>query len=256
MKAKPLEGKVALVTGGSRGIGAAVAFRLAEQGASVAITYHKGAAEAEETLARIKSAGSYGVMAQADMADPVQVAALVDWAADSCGRLDILASCAGIEHFGALQDLTPDDVHDVFAINTYGQLFAAQSAARHLTADGRIILTSSLAARRTVFEHTLYAASKAAVEAMARNLSVELGQRGITINAVAPGATATDMAAANGARYQPPELGLPTAQWLSLSHALGRVATANEVAGAYVFLAGPDGAYFTGRTLPVDNCIF
>jgi 3-oxoacyl-[acyl-carrier protein] reductase len=135
-------------------------------------------------------------------------------------------------------------------------LFAAQCAAREMTDGGRIILTSSNAARRSIYEHTLYAASKAAVDAMVRCLSIELGQRGITINAVAPGATVSAMSAKNAVRYQPPGLGLPAKEWLAMSYALDRIATPSEVAGAYAFLAGDDGGYITGRTLPVEGCVF
>ncbi|MCT9083695.1 SDR family NAD(P)-dependent oxidoreductase [Streptomyces fulvoviolaceus] len=253
---RPLEGKVAVVTGGSRGIGAAVATRFAAEGASVVVGYRNAADSAQELVTRLKAQGTECLAVRADVAEPADVEALLDRTVNTFGALHVLASCAGIEHFGALPALTPEAVDRVFAVNTRGQLLAARCAAPHLTDGGRIILTSSVAARRTVHEHTLYAASKAAVEAMVRCLSVELGRRGVTINAVAPGATATDMAAENGAHYQPPDLELPTSRWLTVSHALGRIATAEEVAGAYAFLAGPDAAYVTGRTLPVDNCVF
>ena len=251
-----LHGQVAIVTGGSRGIGAAVVRRFAEDGASVVVGYRSAADAAEELVVELKAAGVESLAARADVADPAQTQALVDRTVDTFGRLDIMASCAGIEHFGALADITPATVDQVFAVNTRGQLFAAKSAAAAMTEGGRIILTSSLAARRTVFEHSLYAASKAAVEAAVRCLAVELGRRGITVNAVAPGATATDMAAENGRHYQPPDLTLPTGQWLTVSHALGRIARPDEVAGAYAFLAGKDAGYITGRTLPVDSCVF
>lgn len=256
MTASPLRGQVAVVTGGSRGIGAAVASRFADEGASVVIGYRGSAEAAQELAARFKAAGVDSLAVRADVAQPQELAGLVDRAVDTFGRLDILASCAGVEHFGPLSELTPETVDRVFAVNTRGQLLAAQYAAARMTEGGRIILTSSVAARRTVFEHTLYAASKAAVEAMVRCLSVELGRRGITVNAVAPGATATDMAAENGARYQPPDLELPLGTWLAVSHALGRIARPDEVAGAYAFLAGRDAGYITGRTLPVDSCVF
>ncbi|BFU43959.1 3-oxoacyl-ACP reductase FabG [Krasilnikovia sp. MM14-A1004] len=247
---------MAVVTGGSRGIGAAVAARYAAAGACVVIGYHRSADAAHELADQLTVAGASCIALRADVADPQQTARLINQAADTFGRLDILASCAGINHFGGLAELTPADFDHVFAVNTRGQLLAAQHAARRMGDGGRIILTSSNAARRTIFEHTLYAASKSAVEAMVRCLSVELGRRGITINAVAPGATATDMAAANAAKYQPPGMNLSATDWLALSYALGRIATPAEVAGAYVFLAGADAAYITGRTLPVEGCVF
>jgi len=254
--AQSLHDQVAVVTGGSRGIGAAVATRFAAAGARVVIGYRSSADAAEQVAARCKAAGAECLAVPADVARPEQIADLFDLAVSTFGRVDVLASCAGIEHFGPLENLDAATIDRVFAVNTRGQLLAAQHAARHMRAGGRIILTSSLAARRTVFEHTLYAASKAAVEAAVRCLAVELGRAEITVNAVAPGATATDMAAQNAVRYRPPELDLPLPDWLAVSHALGRIATAEEVAGAYLFLAGPDAAYITGRTLHADNCVF
>ncbi|MFD9698164.1 SDR family NAD(P)-dependent oxidoreductase [Lentzea sp. NPDC059081] len=256
MPSGKLDGKVAVVTGGSRGIGAAVATRFAEEGASVVIGYRSGGEEASELAAKLEGSGARCLAVKADVASPEQTSALFDRTVEAFGRMDVLASCAGINHFGGLQELTPEMANQLFGVNTQGQLFAAQQAARHMTAGGRIILTSSNASRRSIFQHTLYAASKAAVEAMVRCLSIELGQRGITINAVAPGATKTDMAAKNAVKYQPPGLGLSAEEWLSLSYALDHVATPAEVAGAYVFLAGDDAGYISGRTLQTESCVF
>src|SRR4029077_19424403 len=128
---------------------------------------------------------------------------------ESYGKLDILVSNAGIEHFGRLDEITPEDFDRVFSTNTRGQLFAVQHAARHLPEGGRIVLTSSVSATRAVFHHTLYAASKGAVNSMVLNLSPELGQRGITINAIAPGGTVTDMANTHALSYKHPLLAAP-----------------------------------------------
>ncbi|WP_328608480.1 SDR family oxidoreductase [Amycolatopsis sp. NBC_00345] len=250
--------KVALVTGGSRGIGAAVAARLAAEGAAVAIGYRGNQAAADDLVARLRADGARAFAAQADVADPEQTKALVEAAVAEFGRLDVLASCAGIEHFGALENLTPADFDRVFAVNTRGQLFAVQHAAAHLPDGGRIVLTSSVSASRAVFGHTLYASSKAAVESMVLNLSAELGKRGITVNAIAPGGTATDMAAENAAHYQHPDLAgrLSMDEWLTSHGALGRLATPAEVAAGYAFLASGDAAYMTGRTLQLDGGFF
>jgi NAD(P)-dependent dehydrogenase (short-subunit alcohol dehydrogenase family) len=250
------KGKVAVVTGGSSGIGAAVATRFAEDGASVVIGYRTSADAARKLAADLESRGAKCLAVKADVVESADIEALVDRTIDAFGRIDILASCAGVIHFGSLADVTAKEVDEIFAVNTRGQLLAAQQAAKHMTDGGRIILTSSNAARRAIFEHTLYSASKAAVDAMVRCLCVELGHRGITINAVAPGATATPMAATNAIRYQPPGLGLSAKEWLSKSYALDRIATPAEVAGAYAFLAGKDAAYISGRTLPVESCVF
>ncbi|WP_211370787.1 SDR family NAD(P)-dependent oxidoreductase [Nonomuraea turkmeniaca] len=170
----------------------------------------------------------------------------------------MLASCAGIEHFDALENITPADFDRVFTVNTRGQLFTVQHAVAHMRASGRIVLTSSVSARRAVFGHTLYAASKAAVEAMVLNLSAELGRRGITINAIAPGGTATDMAAEHAASYQHPDLAttVPMSQWETTHGALRRLAQPDEIAAGYAFLASDDASYMTGRTLLVDGGYF
>ncbi|MFG3205321.1 SDR family NAD(P)-dependent oxidoreductase [Streptomyces sp. NPDC048192] len=251
-------GKVAVVTGGSRGIGAAVAKRLAAEGAAVVIGYRGNEQAAQGIVSMVSDNGGRAVALRADVADPDQIRALFRQAMDQFGRLDVLASCAGVEHFDALENITPADFDHVFAINTRGQLFAAQEAAAHMDVGGRIVLTSSVSASRAVFGHTLYAASKAATESMVLNLSAELGQRGITINAIAPGGTATDMAAANAPSYQHPQLRdkIGLEQWLTVHGALGRLAQPEEVAAGYAFLASDDAAYMTGRTLPVDGGFF
>ncbi|WEO93460.1 SDR family oxidoreductase [Streptomyces sp. FXJ1.172] len=251
-------GKVAVVTGGSRGIGAAVATRLAAEGAAVVIGYRDNQRAADELVSAVVADGGRALALRADVADPDQTGALIDRAVSEFGQLDVLASCAGVEHFDALENIAPADFDRVFTVNTRGQLFAVQHAAAHMRAGSRIVLTSSVSASRAVFHHTLYAASKAAVESMVLNLSAELGRRGITINAIAPGGTATDMAAEHGARYQHPQLRgtMPMEQWLSVHGALGRLARPEEVAAGYAFLASDDAAYMTGRTLPVDGGFF
>ncbi|MEV7189062.1 SDR family oxidoreductase [Kitasatospora sp. NPDC093102] len=251
-------GKVAVVTGGSGGIGAAVAARLAAEGAAVVIGYRGNRQAADELAATLAADGGRALAVRADVADPEQTKALIERAVSEFGRLDALASCAGIEHFDALENLTPADFDRIFTVNTRGQLFAVQHAAAHMRKGGRIVLTSSVSASRAVFGHTLYASSKAAVESMVLNLSAELGRRGITINAIAPGGTDTEMAAEHAAGYQHPQLrdSMPLSQWLSVHGALGRLARPEEIAAGYAFLASDDAAYMTGRTLPMDGGFF
>lgn len=248
-------GKVAVVTGGSRGIGAAVAARLAGEGAAVALGYRSGQAAADTLVAELKTEGGTAIAVRADVADPDQTKALIEHAVAEFGRLDILASCAGIEHFDALENITPADFDRVYIVNTRGQLFAAQHAAAHMREGGRIILTSSLSASRAIFGHTLYASSKAAIESMVLNLAPELAARGIAVNAIAPGGTATDMAAENAAHYQHPQLAgkIPLDEWLTMHGALGRLAEPAEIAAGYAFLASDDASYMTGRTLQLDG---
>ncbi|MGA5042261.1 SDR family NAD(P)-dependent oxidoreductase [Streptomyces capoamus] len=258
MQSSRFQGKTAVVTGGSRGIGAAVAKRLAAEGAAVTIGYRGNKEAADALVAELNGVGGRAVAVQADAADSEQTRALIERAVAEFGRLDVLASCAGIEHFDALEKITPADFDRVFAVNTRGQLFAAQHAAAHMSEGGRIVLTSSVSASRAIFGHTLYAASKAAVESMVLNLSAELGRKGITINAIAPGGTATDMAAEHGASYQHPDLSgkMSMSEWLNVQVALRRLAEPSEVAAAYAFLASDDAAYMTGRTLQVDGGMF
>ncbi|TWV57418.1 glucose 1-dehydrogenase [Streptomyces misionensis] len=251
-----LEGRTAVVTGGSRGIGAAVATRLAAEGAAVVIGYQRAVEAAEEVTARLKGQGAQALAVCADVGDPEQIGELADRAVETFGGLDVLASCAGIEHFGRLEELTAAEFDRVFAVNTRGQLFAAQQAARHMAPGGRIILTSSVSVHRAVFGHTLYAASKGAVEAMVLSLAAELGPRRITVNAVSPGGTATDMAVEYGHHYRHPELRIPDEEWLRASSALQRVGRPEEIAALYAFLATEDASYITGRVLPVDGGLF
>ncbi|MER6464495.1 SDR family oxidoreductase [Streptomyces sp. NPDC001228] len=252
------EGKVAVVTGGSRGIGAAVARRLVQEGAAVAVGYRGNEEAAAALVAELTESGGRALAMRADVADPEQTRALVERAVAEFGRLDVLASCAGVEHFDALERITPADFDRIFAVNTRGQLFAVQHAAAHLGEGGRIVLTSSVSASKAFFGHTLYAASKAAVESMVLNLSAELGRRGIAVNAIAPGGTATDMAREHGASYLHPDLAgkQDLDDWLRVGVALRRLAEPSEIAAGYAFLASADASYMTGRTLRLDGGMF
>jgi 3-oxoacyl-[acyl-carrier protein] reductase len=251
---KKLDGKVAIVTGSSRGIGKEIAIKLAQEGAKVIINYSHSPEKAEEVVNQIQQQGGKATAIQADMSQVDQIQQLVEKAVEQYGQLDILVSNAGIEHFGKLEEITPQDFDRVFGVNVAGQLFVTQAAARHLSSGGRIVLTSSVSARIAVFNHTLYAASKAAVSAMVLNLAPELGERGITINAIAPGGTATDMAAENAKRYTHPALrdAAPDAL-LKSKTSLQRMAQPQEIAAAVAFLVSDDASYISGSTLAVDG---
>jgi tetrahydroxynaphthalene reductase len=243
-------GKAVVVTAGDRGIGAATVRRLGDEGAAVVVGYRRDAVSAEALVTELASRGQRAAALQVDVADPEQIRAFVDRAARELGRIDVLVSCASIEHFERLERISPADFDRVFAVNTRGQLFAVQCAATHLRPGGRIVLTSSVSASRAVFGHALDAASKAAVEAMVLNLSAELGPRAIGINAIAPGGAAADMAAEKAGA----DMSLD--EWLKAHVAFGRLATLDEIAAAYAFLASGDSAYITGRTLRVDGGYF
>jgi 3-oxoacyl-[acyl-carrier protein] reductase len=249
-----LAGKRALVTGGGRGIGAAVVRRLAAEGAAVAVNYRSDAASADALVQEIRSAGGRAAAFQADVGDPPQTKDLVARVVGELDGLDLLASNAGIEHFGALESITPADFDRVFHVNVAGQLFVTQAAVAAMTDGGRITLTASISARIAVYQHTLYGAAKAAVCAMARNLAPELADRGIAINAIAPGGTNTDMAAEVSDNYTHPALrDFDSAAVQKSKTALGRWAEPEEIAAAVAFLLSPDASYLTGSTLDASG---
>jgi 3-oxoacyl-[acyl-carrier protein] reductase len=251
---KKLEEKVAIVTGSSRGIGKEIVMRLAREGAKVIVNYRSSPDEAEEVVKKIEQQGGEATAIQADVSQVDQSKQLVEKAVEKYGQLNILVSNAGIEHFGKLEEITLEDFNRVFSINVAGQLFVTQAAAAYLPSGGRIVLTSSVSAKIAVFYHTLYGASKAAVSAMVRNLAPELGERGITINAIAPGGTATDMAEKNAKFYTHPALQNVSPDTLLKSiGALQRLAQPEEIAAAITFLVSDDASYVTGSTLAVDG---
>lgn len=239
-----LDGKVALVTGGGRGIGAAVALRLAEEGADVALTFQRNQQSADDVVDRIKATGSRAIAVQADSADPAAVAAAVDQAFGDLGRLDILVNNAGAFLLGPLEQLTSEDLEQTIAINVRAPFVASQAAVRHMPAGGRIINIGSNIAERTVFPgFSLYAMSKTALTGLTKALGRELGGRKITVNLVNPGPTDTELNPADG----------PNADTITGFTALGHYARPADVAAAVAFLAGADGSYITGATINVDG---
>lgn len=239
-----LNGKVALVTGGSRGIGAGIARRLAREGATVAVTYQSSADAAATVVKEIEAEGGTAYAVRADSADRDAVRGVVDEVARRSGRLDILVNNAGVIGFGPIGELT-DEVYDqTVGVNLHAVFHASQAALRHLGEGGRIITIGSVNADRMPFAGgSLYALTKAGVAGFTRGLAREVGPRGITVNTVQPGPVDTDMNPADG----------PMSGALLPALAVGRYGTADEVAAAVAYLAGPEAAYVTGATLDIDG---
>jgi 3-oxoacyl-[acyl-carrier protein] reductase len=239
-----LEGKVALVTGGGRGIGAAVALRLAREGADVVLTFQHDERRADETVRRIRDTGRRATAVRADSADPAAVVAAVDRAAGGSGRLDVLVNNAGAFLLGPLEELDLDAFEQTIAVNVRAPFVASQAAVRHMPAGGRIINIGSNVAERAVFPgFSLYATSKTALIGLTKSLGRELGPRSITVNLVNPGPTDTDLNPADG----------PGAATITGFTALGRYAEPDDVAATVAFLAGPQAGYITGATVNVDG---
>ncbi|MFJ4642353.1 SDR family oxidoreductase [Streptomyces bobili] len=239
---KNLNGKVALVTGGSRGIGAATAVRLAREGADVALTYVNSKEAADDVVRAVEALGRRAVALRADSADAGEAAGAVGAAVDALGGLDVLVNNAGIGVLGPLEDLSLTDVDRVLAVNVRGVFLTSRSAAGRMGAGGRIITIGSCMAQRVPGPGgTLYALSKSALVGLTKGLARELGPRGITANLVHPGPIDTDMNPADG----------PYAGGQAALTALGRFGTAGEVASTVAYLAGA--TYVTGAEFAVDG---
>jgi 3-oxoacyl-[acyl-carrier protein] reductase len=239
-----LEGKVALVTGGSRGIGAAIAKRLAADGAAVALTYSSAKEKADEVVRSIESAGGRALAIQADNNDADEVKNAVIKTVNSFDGLDVLVNNAGIAIFKPLDELSIDDFDRIVAVNVRAVFVAAQEAARYMKEGGRIITIGSINAdRMPVPGGTIYGMSKAAVAGLTRGLARDLGPRGITVNVVQPGPVDTDMNPATG----------PFAELLTPFLAIKRYGEADEVAAMVSYLASAESAYVTGTALTIDG---
>ncbi|KAL9038601.1 MAG: hypothetical protein Q9214_005211 [Letrouitia sp. 1 TL-2023] len=252
-----LDGKVALVTGSGRGIGAAMAVELGRCGAKVVVNYSNARESAEKVVAEIKALGSDAVAFQADVRQVAQTAKLMDEAVKHYGGLDIVCSNAGVVSFGHLGDVTEEEFDRVFSINTRGQFFVAREAYRHLREGGRIILMSSNTAKDfSVPKHSLYSGSKGAIDSFVRVLSKDCGHKKITVNAVAPGGTVTDMFhdvsqhyIPNGEKYSAEE----RQQMAAHASPLTRNGYPVDIARVVCFLASNEGEWVNGKIITIDG---
>ena len=239
-----LAGKVAVVTGGSRGIGAAIARRLATDGASVAITYSKGADAARSVVEAIAGSGGRAIAIQAEAADPDAVKAAVEKTVATFGRLDILVNNAGTAIPKKFEEATLEELDRVLDINVRGTFVATQAALKHMRDGGRIIMIGSCVGERMMTPGlAAYAATKGAVKMFAQGLSREVGSRGITVNNVQPGPIDTDLNPASG-DWAVPQIA---------NTALNRYGTVDDVAALVAFVAGPEASFITGANLTVDG---
>jgi len=240
-----LSGKVALVAGGSRGIGAAVARRLAAMGAEVALTYKKQRDAADAVVSDITTAGGRALAFEVDVIRSDSVDTLVRNVADRCGRIDILVNSAGIAPYRPLGAIDTDYVRDVFDANVLGTVLLTQAVVPYLPSPGgRIIHFSSRLAVSPIATSSVYAAAKAAVSTLTLAFSKELGAKGITINAVAPGVIETDMTTA---------IINERGDAIKSATPLGRIGVPDDIAGIVGFLASPESGWITGRTLLADG---
>lgn len=240
-----LASKRALVTGASRGIGAAIALALADKGADVAITYLKSTDKAAAVVEAIKAKGGRGLAIQADSGDPAAVKRSVEETVGEFGGLDILVNNVANARFGAFTDLTLADIDLLLAVNVRSAVLATQMAIPHLGEGGRIITTGSNAAERAPFAGIAgYSLTKSALLGLTRHLARELGPRGITINLVQPGPTDTDLNPDNGT-----ELSLLNRSLTSI----GRYGKPADIAAVVAFLASPASSFMTGSIVTVDG---
>jgi 3-oxoacyl-[acyl-carrier protein] reductase len=241
---RKLEGKTALVTGGSRGIGAAIAKRLAADGARVAITYANGAHAAASVVKAIEGAGGKAIAIQADATDAAAVSAAIQKTVASLGRLDVLVNNAGTAIPKKFEESTLEELDRVIDINVRGVFVTTLAALKHMNDGGRIVMIGSCVGERMMTPGLVpYSATKGAMRMFAQGLSREVGDRGITVNNIQPGPIDTDLNPAAGDWAVPQKA----------ATALNRYGSVDDVASLVAFVAGPEASYITGANLTVDG---
>ncbi len=240
-----LEGKVALVTGASRGIGRSIAGRLAREGAAVVVNYSGSREDAEAVVAAVESSGGRAFAIRADIGRVAEVERLFEESIGHFGKIDVLVNNAGILALAPIAEVTEEEFDRMFAINVKGTFFACQQAARRMAQGGRIINFSSSTTARIMPTYGAYVATKGAVEQLSRSLSKELGPKGITVNVVAPGPTETEL-------FLKGKTDEVIRQMAEMS-AFNRLGKPDDIADVVAFLAGEDARWITGQTILVNG---
>jgi 3-oxoacyl-[acyl-carrier protein] reductase len=244
---KKLENKVAIVTGASKGIGAAIAKSLAAEGAAVAVNYASGQEGAEAVVKAIESAGGKAIAVQGDVSQAAQAQGIVDATVKTFGQVDILVNNSGVYAFAALEDITEELFHRQFNINVLGLLLVTQAAAKHMKEGGSIINISSSITRLMMPQSAVYTASKGAVDSLTGVLAKELGPRQIRVNAINPGIVETEGTRALDL------IGSDMERQLAAQTPLGRIGQPNDIATAVTFLASSDSGWITGERIVVSG---
>ncbi|KAJ0115176.1 hypothetical protein J7T55_001586 [Diaporthe amygdali] len=253
---QPLLGKVAVVTGSSRGIGAAIALKLASFGADIVVNYVSSEAPAEAVAAAARKQGVRAICVRADVSKRDEIAHLFQQAVSELGHIDIVMSNSGIEHFGDLEEVKEEEIDKVLAVNVKAQFFVAQEAHKYLKDGGRLILISSISAVWGVPRHALYSASKAAITGMVKCLAHDFGSRKITVNCIAPGGIKSDMYTEAAKDYFPGGENLTAEEIdekVGAMSPMRRPGFPDDIAGVVALLASPESQWLTGQTFHVNG---
>jgi 3-oxoacyl-[acyl-carrier protein] reductase len=246
-----LKGKVAVVTGASKGIGAGIAKALGAAGAAVAVNYSSSKQDADHVVAEITAIGGKAIAVKGDIANAADVKQLFAEAKKAFGRLDVLVNNAGVYQFQPLEDITEAEFHRLFNTNVLGTILATQEAAKHFgPGGGSVINISSVASEQAVPTAAVYSATKGAVDTVTRVLAAELGSRKIRVNAIAPGGVETEGTHAAGV------IGSDFEKTMVAKTALGRLGQPNDIAKVAVFLASDDAAWLTGERIAASGGLF
>jgi NAD(P)-dependent dehydrogenase (short-subunit alcohol dehydrogenase family) len=252
-----LDGKVALITGSSRGMGRQHALELASRGADIVINYSSSPAPAEASVKTITDMGRRAIAIKADMSKPAEIEELFAKAYEHFKHIDIVISNSGVETFDHISKIKSEEIDRVLSINTKGQLLVAQQAYKYLTPGGRLVMLSSISAQaKGIKNHALYSGSKAAVEAFVRCLAVDFGDKKITVNGLAPGGIKTDMYTEAARLYIPGSddwTDEKVEQFMSNVTPLGRVGVPEDISRVAAFLCSEEGAWMNGQVLTIGG---